>query len=143
MLPEGVLNPDNCRVSDGLKKRAEEMVEPARPGIRKRKLLLRKGLASIFPPQQQISPKRDAGQGAVRFLQAVGRSEIPRRPTYAAAGSRRPAQRRLSRTFIPKRTRRTLLRLTANSYIPTTMAKETGAMMSHLRGSGMCQESTT
>ena len=44
MLPEGVLNPNNCRVSDGLKKRAEEMVEPARPGIRKRDLLLRKGL---------------------------------------------------------------------------------------------------
>ena len=41
MLPEGVLNPNNCRVSDGLKKRAEEMVEPARPGTL---ILLRKGL---------------------------------------------------------------------------------------------------
>ena len=45
---EGALNPNNCRVSDGLKKRAEEMVEPARPGIRKRELLLRKGL--FFSP---------------------------------------------------------------------------------------------
>ena len=44
---------------------------------------------------------------------------------------------------MPKRTRRTLLRLTANSYMPKTMAKETGAMMSHLTGSGMCHESTT
>ncbi len=44
MPVEGVLNPNNCRVSHGLKKRAEEMVEPARPGIRKRELLLRKGL---------------------------------------------------------------------------------------------------
>ena len=34
--------------SDGLKKRAEEMVEPARPGIRKRELLLRKGLIERF-----------------------------------------------------------------------------------------------